>query len=204
MCRRHRSCSSPCILMRVSASSAPKGSSSKQQFGLANQGAGQRDPLGLATGQRARPHLGLVGQVHLVERVERLSAAPPTVAGKPMVTLRSTRCQGSSRGSWNTMARRSGTRRTPSTSPSSAPSARRNVLLPEPLRPSSATNSPRADLAGRARRERRCRRTPFGGRRATTTVSVGASVTVIGSSPGQQPGLEEADDEDASSRPSAA
>src|SRR6476469_7792206 len=93
------------------------------------------------------------------------------------------------------MARRSGTRTNPSKSPSSAPSARRKVLLPEPLRPSSATNSP----------ERISRFSPlrttlspnvFRTSRAMTTVSVTSSVAVIHPPPRQQAPFEEADDDD--------
>src|SRR5437763_5428286 len=93
------------------------------------------------------------------------------------------------------MARRSGTRRKPSTSLSSAPRARRKVLLPEPLLPRSATNSP--DRISRSSPSRTTLSpNAFWMLRATTTVSVNVSVAVICSPPGEQPAFDEAHHQD--------
>src|SRR3954447_9969435 len=179
--------------MRVSASSAPKGSSSSSS-------CGSRTKARASATRCASPPDNVRGHTFaLVVRFTSDSAASAclrttAVAGNPIVTLVRTRCQGSSRGSWKTMARRSGTRRKPSTSLSSAPSARRNVLLPEPLRPRSATNSP-----ARISRSRPLIITlspnTFRMPRAITTVSVKVSIAVIDSSPGEQSPFEEADHE---------
>ena len=62
------------------------------------------------------------------------------------MTLSSTVSQGSRRESWNSTERFSGTSilPLPSTPSSSPASARSSVLLPDPLLPMSATNSPAA------------------------------------------------------------
>ena len=165
----------------------------QQQLRLAHEGPGQGDALGLAARQRARPRPGLVGQPDLLEGGAGRGGGADD--GRPMITLRSTRCHGSRRGSWNTTARRSGTRTRPSTSASRAPRTRSSVDLPEPLRPSRATNSPGADVQVEAVEhdvvaERLAQAVDDDGaavgRRVRRT-----SATVIGPPPRQQPGLEE-------------
>ena len=90
--------------MRVSASSAPSGSSSGEEARAADQGAGERDALPLAAGQGGGPVPRLVGKADLrrapprarIRRSARRSARP-----RPTATLSTTRAQGSRRGSWN-------------------------------------------------------------------------------------------------------
>ena len=131
--------------MRVSASSAPSGSSSARICGLADQRAGQRHALLLAAGQHRRPVAGAIGEADLAEHVERALAAPRRRAAMPVSptsTLSTTRAQGSSRGSWNMMrVRRAAARRrrrassVPAVGWSSPASSRSSVLLPQPLLP---------------------------------------------------------------------
>jgi hypothetical protein len=71
-----------------------------------------------------------------------MAAAFACAAGSPRLTLRQTRIHGSSRGSWNTAARAGGTVTLPLSTRSRPARLRSRVVLPEPLRPSKATNSP--------------------------------------------------------------
>ena len=116
----------------------------QEQRRLAHQRARQRHALLLAARKRVRPGILAAGQADIGER------RPP-----PLGRIRMAQAdgdvlqrvsQGSSRESWNSTDRFSGTSMLPcpSTSSSSAASARSSVLLPEPLRPISATNSPAA------------------------------------------------------------
>ncbi|CAO5161418.1 hypothetical protein FAIPA1_200053 [Frankia sp. AiPs1] len=90
--------------------------------------------------------------------------------------MSSTLFHGSSRGSWKTTARRSGTSSSPPASESRPARARRRVLLPEPLRPSNATNSPGA--ASRSM-PRSTRRGPNDRVRPRVTKPAAASVGVV-------------------------
>ena len=109
----------------------------QQQPRLADERAGERDALGLAARQRARPRVGAARDADLVERGERVRPSRPR---NPISTLRQTRCHGSRRWSWKATARSGGASRALA-SGSSPASARSSVLLPEPLAPSSATTS---------------------------------------------------------------
>ena len=113
----------------------------QQQIGLAHQGAGQRGALGLAAGQRLGPRVRAMREPDLVQRP--FGDAPVRACpGSPSSTLRHTRFHGMSRGAWNATALRRGTSTVPSISRSSPARMRSSVDLPQPLRPSSATNSP--------------------------------------------------------------
>ncbi len=131
-----------CILIRVRASSAPKGSSASSSWGsrTSDRASAARwaSPPDSSCGQaRSRP-----------ARPTSASACVPRAAAfrppRPITTLSSTRRHGSSRESWNTTDTSSGTEMLPlpATSRSSPASARSSVDLPLPERPSSATNSP--------------------------------------------------------------
>ena len=123
----------------------------QQQFGFAHQRTGQRDALRLSAGQRPRPHLGLVGRGSPRSAPPAPAPAPPpsTVGRRSRWSARAaTAAAGDPGRRWPAGPAPGGNR---SKSPSSAPSARRNVLLPDPLRPSIATNSPRGS-PGRVRR----------------------------------------------------
>ena len=113
----------------------------QQQRGLAHERPGQRGALRLATGEGLGPVARVVGEADLGRAPARRGHGC-RVRRSPSTTLSSTFAHGSSRASWNPTARRSGTRISPVTAGSRPARARRNVLLPEPLRPSSATNSP--------------------------------------------------------------
>jgi hypothetical protein len=68
--RCHSRSISPCISIRVSASSAPKGSSGSSRRGVCTS-ARQGHALALATGKYSRPIAGAVGQTHLRQRLAR-------------------------------------------------------------------------------------------------------------------------------------
>ena len=76
----------------------------QQQVGLADQGAGQRDPLGLTAGQRQRPGVVLLGEADLargrVGPVDALGLRSGELSSARATFSRTLR-QGSSRGSWN-------------------------------------------------------------------------------------------------------
>ena len=117
----------------------------QQQLRLADQRPGQRRALRLAAGQRLGPVVLVAGEADLDAALARPRSAA-RVPCWPRITLSSTLAQGSSRGSWKTTERRPGTKMSPSASWSRPARARSSVLLPEPLRPSRATNSPGRDL----------------------------------------------------------
>ena len=116
----------------------------QQQLRLADQRPSQRGPLRLAAGQRLGPVVLVAVEPDLGERLPapRHAAAAPLC---PRTTLSSTDAQGSSRGSWKTTDRCCGHEDVTARLRESRPArARSSVVLPEPLRPSSATNSPGA------------------------------------------------------------
>ena len=110
---------------------------------LAYQGSGERDPLGFAARERLGPIVLVPEQIDLFER--GAATRPASRPSRPRTTLASTRAHGNNRGSWYTTERRAGTHSSPTAPGSSPANARRIVLLPEPLRPSSATNWRRAE-----------------------------------------------------------
>ena len=69
--------------MRVSASSAPSGSSSARIRGLADQRARQRHALPLAAGQDRRPVAGAVGQADLGEHARSARSRASSPRGEP-------------------------------------------------------------------------------------------------------------------------
>ena len=149
--RCHKPSISSCISIRVKASSAPRGSSSSSKRGRCTKARASatrwRWPPDSCAGQSAvrspRPTFSSTSRA--------CSVCP---AGRPSATLSSTFFQGSKRASWN-MMRASSCDCAPdcatgapsiNTSPAdgdSKPAIRRSkVLLPQPLRPTMATNSP--------------------------------------------------------------
>ena len=155
--------------IRVSASSAPNGSSSSSS-------AGSRTSARASATRCASPPESVLGQSRSCAcELDLASAARPRSRAsgprRPSTTLSSTRAHGSSRASWNTTARRAGTTARPS-KPSSRPaSARSNVLLPLPLRPSSARNSPSRSSRSRSSSTTPVAERPPDRRARTTTVS---------------------------------
>ena len=136
--------SSVCIRIRVSASRAPKGSS-------ASSSSGSRTSDRARAARCCSPPESSWGQAFSRPASPTSSSAcrPRSEASlerRPRVTLSRTRFHGSSRESWKTTDTFSGTstRPVPATPRSRPARERRSVLLPEPLRPSSATNSPGA------------------------------------------------------------
>ena len=113
----------------------------QEQLWLSHQGPGERDPLRLPARERRRPCLLPLAQPDLVERGTRRGtrSAPPFW---PTTTLRHTFCDGTSRGSWKTTVRAGGTHTAPSSAGSRPARMRSSVVLPLPLAPRSATNSP--------------------------------------------------------------
>ncbi len=79
----------------------------QQQLGFAHQSAGERDALRLPAGERQRPGVEPMTKADLLERGFAAVAHP--VALRPRATFFHTGFQGSSRASWNTTARESGT-----------------------------------------------------------------------------------------------
>ena len=71
----------------------------QQHAGPADQGAGQRHALALAAGQHRRPVVGAVGEADIGRAPLAAVSRQPGLRAMP--TLSSTRCQGSSRASWN-------------------------------------------------------------------------------------------------------
>ena len=117
----------------------------QQQLRLAHQRAGQGDPLLLAAGQllgqaRSRP-----GEPDLGERCAARARARRAIDSEHDVVEHA--CPWQQPRVLKHHRRCSGTASVPSPAPWSRPAtARSNVLLPEPLRPSSATNSPARDV----------------------------------------------------------
>ena len=133
-----------CIRIRVSASSAPNGSS-------ASSSSGSRTSERASAARCCSPPDSSCGQAFSRPASPTSASAclPRSRASRPRrpkMTLSSIRRHGSSRESWKTTDTRSGTSMDPcpATSRSSPASARSSVLLPLPLRPISATNSPGA------------------------------------------------------------
>ena len=115
----------------------------QEQAGLADQGPGQRRPLGLATGQRQRPGAGPFGQADLLQRPAGRRARRPGRAARGHVG------QHPAPGQQPRLLERDRDRcparsTSPVTSRSRPASARSRVDLPVPLTPSMATNSPGA------------------------------------------------------------
>ena len=175
----HSSRSSPCIRMRVSASSAPNGSSASSSCGSRTSDRASATRCCSPPDSSRRPGALAAGQPDLGQRLGPALAAA-SAARRPRVTLSSTRRHGSSRESWKTTDTRSGTAiaPVPATSWSSPASARSRVLLPEPLRPSSATNSPGRDVEVEAV-ERRVRARPNGPRYEVRADRRGRPATVV-------------------------
>ena len=141
-----------CMRRRVSASSAANGSSRSSSCGIAHQRPGQRHPLRLTTGERRRPGVGVLGEADLGSAVARHALLPSVRAGSPARTLRHTRFDVTSRGSWNTTVRRSGTH----TSPPSGVSMPARILQQRRL--AAAARARAAPRTHRRRRRGRCRR----------------------------------------------
>ena len=149
-------------------SSAPNGSSISRSSGwrtsaLASAARSASPPAGLGPGPRAigEPDLG-----------EQLGSPPLGVpVGETEGDVVDHPVQGSRRESWKATEGRSGTRSSPSNCGSRRARIRSRVLLPEPDRPRSRTNSPvgspgrcRAGCLGRRRRARALGRRPFAAR----------------------------------------
>ena len=120
----------------------------EQQFGFAHQGSGQRDALLLAAGQLVRPRPLASGETR-PRRGCRGRVPPRRARSSPRMTLSSTRCQGSSRESWNTTDDRSGhvdAARCPPRRRRDRPARAAACSCPSRCCPSSATNSPARDL----------------------------------------------------------
>lgn len=138
--RCHNSPTRRCALMRVSASSAPNGSSSSSR-------SGSRTNARASEARWASPPESVLGQASLrwsrpTSFSARSATARPGLPGRPSKTLRHTFFHGISRGDWKATALRRGTRTVPSMSRSRPARMRSRVDLPQPLRPSRATNSP--------------------------------------------------------------
>ena len=101
--RRHSVSISCCMSMRVSASSAPSGSSSSSRPGRCTS-ARASDPLTLPARQLRRPVAAPVAQTDLAQHRRGLRRSR---RGRPSATLSSTDFHGSSRASWNMMRTRS-------------------------------------------------------------------------------------------------
>ena len=139
-CRSHSSATSCCTLPRVSASSAPNGSSRSRS-------SGSRTRARASETRWAWPPESVLGQTVARSAMPTSSSALSASArsgrpGSPRTTLRHTFSQGSSRGDWNAALRRAGTVTSPPISSSSPARMRSRVDLPQPLWPSRATNSP--------------------------------------------------------------
>lgn len=139
-CRCHSSATSCCTLPRVSASSAPNGSSNSRS-------SGSRTRARASETRCAWPPDRVLGQTvarsSMPTSARALSArARSGRPGRPRTTLRHTFSQGSSRGDWKAALRRAGTVTSPPISSSSPARIRSRVDLPQPLCPSRATNSP--------------------------------------------------------------
>ena len=182
----------------------------QEQVGAAHRDRGDRDPLALAAREAARVVVGEVGEPERVEPVvDRAVVAPAEQAQRlgelgPDRRARTASCSGPAarRPPWAGASIRPGVGRE-----QAAERARSSVVLPAPLRPSSATTSPAVDLDvdrraapgdGRARRRavgraagaRRAPRAVWTGRRARAGASIvtaraRASRTVSGG--GSQP-----------------
>jgi hypothetical protein len=129
-----------CILMRVRASSDANGSSRRRS-------RGSRTSARASAARCASPPESVPGQASIrwdsptsaKAASARRRASPPE---RPSATFRQTRFHGRRRGSWNTTARADGTATSWPSAASRPARVRRSVVLPEPLRPRSATNSP--------------------------------------------------------------
>ena len=139
----------------------------QQQARAADQGARQRHALPLAAREHRRPVVGAVGEADVAQSAVSRRRAPAGLS-RAMPTLSITRCQGSSRASWNS-SRTVGCRPAtcappigdaPSLARSRPASRRSSVVLPPPERPTTATNWP-AGTSGRGRRGPAARRTPW-------------------------------------------
>ncbi len=135
--------SSPCIFSRVRASSAPNGSSARS-----SSGSRTRDRAS-ATRCCSPPESWCGQSVSRPSSPTSARASLPRARAAlrwPRVTLVIRFAHGSSRESWKTTDTLPGTRirPLPDTAASRPASARSSVLLPQPLGPSRATNSPRS------------------------------------------------------------
>ena len=176
--------------IRVSASSAPSGSSRARKLRPADERAGQRDALPLAAREDRRPVARLLREADLLERRERERMPLRAGCGRRRARPRHCRARaptGSSRGSWNMMRRvrpRVAARVLARTRPSvgsSRPTRRRSrVLLPQPLLPTTARNCAgrhdRRSMPSRTRLPPKALGRPFRGRsKAARLRSVGGS-----------------------------
>ena len=140
----------------------------QQQLGLADQRPGQRRPLGLAARQGLGPVVLVAGQAR-----PRRSAWPAPGVGDRRRRGRAPRCRarrptaaGGRPGTRPSAARARGRR--PSAPASSPARIRSSVVLPEPDRPSRATNSP-APMSRSM--PRRTERSPKSRRRSSTATA---------------------------------
>ncbi len=142
-CARHRSVTSPCMRIRVSASRAANGSSSSSR-------RGSRTKARARATRCASPPDNVAGHASRwrCNPTSRSAASARPRASRPLrpsVTLRHTCFHGSRRGSWNATATGLGSVIRASAGAGSRPaSVRSSVVLPDPLRPSRAVNDPAA------------------------------------------------------------
>jgi hypothetical protein len=142
-CARQSSVTSPCMRMRVSASSAANGSSSSSS-------RGSRTSARASATRCASPPDSVPGQAsrwrcNPTSRSAASARSRASRPARPSVTLRHTGFHGSSRGSWKATATGWGSTMLAAAGAGSSPaSVRSNVVLPEPLRPSSAVKEPDA------------------------------------------------------------
>ena len=151
-CRSHSSVTRRCILIRVSASSALNGSSSSSRSGSRTRARASEARCASPPDRVHRPDVRLVLEADLVERVSARRAVVERARARSAARAR--RCRptllhGSSRGSWKATESAPVTRISPAMSRSRSARLRSSVDLPEPLRPSRATNSPRSSSRSR-------------------------------------------------------
>ena len=115
----------------------------QQQFGLAHQSAGEAGALRLAAGQGERPGIDAVGEPDLPQRCRaRGRAGPRRASPAPRCAKPVSRAAAAVPGTPRRDA--SAPRGDRARTGSRPASVRSSVVLPDPLRPSSATNSPAA------------------------------------------------------------
>ena len=143
LCSANNLRSSACIEARVSASRAPNGSSRSRTSGRRASALARETrwawPPDSVSGQRSARSASST-----CSRAVRAFARVSSQRSRPRTTLRHTRRQGSSRGSWNATLTLPLTVREPVMAWSRPANRRSSVDLPEPLRPSRATTWPAA------------------------------------------------------------
>jgi len=120
----------------------------QQQLRFAYQCARERDSLCLSPGERRGPHVRVRRQTNLFESANRRRAGGARTLEAQRDVLQ-TRLELTSRGSWKTTVRDRGTSSSPESGVSRPASKRSRVVLPLPLFPNKATNSPRRILKSR-------------------------------------------------------